>query len=56
MNNVEDASSRHLVGLGTATSILAEDIPLHDRPQEGIGVRTTLSSNSTRKGDLGQLV
>ena len=54
-NSGEDASSRHLVGLGTATNILSEDIPLHDRPQEGIGVRTTLSSNTTRKGNLGQL-
>ena len=51
---VEDASFRHLVGLGTATNILYEEIPLRDRAQEVIEVRTTLSSYATTKGNFDQ--
>jgi len=47
-NNGEDASARQLVALGPATNILADSIALGDKPQEGIQVKTTLSTNYTR--------
>lgn len=53
-NGAEDASSRHLVGLGTTTNFISEEIVIRDRPQEGIGVRITLSSDATTKGNFGQ--
>lgn len=42
----EDTSDRQLVALAPATSIIADDIPLNERPREGIQVQTTLSMNN----------
>ncbi|CAO1601782.1 hypothetical protein XANCAGTX0491_005418 [Xanthoria calcicola] len=44
----EHASNRHLVGLGPATSVTADDVALEDRPRNGINVQTTLFSSYVR--------
>lgn len=44
----EEASDRHLEALGPATSIIVDDIPLNERPGEGIQVQTTLSTTRLR--------
>ncbi|KAI4263969.1 MAG: hypothetical protein L6R42_000912 [Xanthoria sp. 1 TBL-2021] len=41
----ENASDRHLVRLGTGTSIIADAIGLEERPEEGVKVHSTISSN-----------
>lgn len=41
----DNTSIYPLVAQGPATNILADNIALEDRPQQGIQVRTTLSSN-----------
>ncbi|KAL8716456.1 MAG: hypothetical protein Q9220_000363 [cf. Caloplaca sp. 1 TL-2023] len=41
-----DTSTRHLVQTGPATSIISDNIPLEDRPQRGIQVRTAISYNN----------